>query len=166
MLKNYKSILFLALFFLVIGLIWAFTVNYISDIKRNKTMIISRMTPNLMVEDVNKTIDFYKTLLDFEVVATKPDTGIPEFAILSKDGVELMIQKRESFIGEMPHLCNNAIGGTFALYIDVEDLNQVYERAKKSCEILHEPHDTFYGSKEFICKDINGYTLTFAMFVE
>ena len=35
-------------------------------------MEIKKLTPNLMIEDVNKTIDFYKDILGFEFVHGVP----------------------------------------------------------------------------------------------
>ena len=153
--------------FLAVGLIWGIALNYVSfKNTKDKKMTITKLTPNLMVKDVNKTIEFYENMLDFKVVISVPDTGNFDFAILSKDGIELMIQKRESFISELPHMCDSVIGGTFALYIDVEDIDEIYNKVKGTCKILSDMHDTFYGTKEFSCKDINGYVLTFSESVE
>ena len=165
--NNYKSIIFLLIVFSVVGLLWAVALNYISTTsKKDKKMTITKLTPNLMVKDVNKTIEFYETMLDFKMVISVPDTGSYDFAILSKDGIELMIQKRESFVSEIPQMCDSIIGGSFSLYIDVDDIDAIYKKVKGTCEILSDMHDTFYGTKEFSCKEINGYILTFSESVE
>jgi len=167
--NNYKSIIFLLIIFMLIGLTWVIVGVYVLDypnFKGNKKMQISKLTPNLMVKDVNKTVEFYESMLNFKMVISMPDTGSYDFAILSRDGIEIMFQKRESFVSELPQLCETVIGGSFALYIDVDDIESVYSKLKSHCEILKEMHNTFYGTKEFSCKDINGYILTFAETVE
>ena len=120
------------------------------------------VTPNLMVEDVNKTIDFYSRVFGFEAVITVPDEGDLDFAIVSKDGVELMFQKRASLQGEIPEFEGKIIGGTFALYFDVYEIKPLYNKAKANCDLVQDMHKTFYGTDEFSVKDLNGYILTFS----
>lgn len=37
--------------------------------------MLEKLTPNLMVEDVNETIDYYKDVLGFELSMTNPKEG-------------------------------------------------------------------------------------------
>ena len=46
---------------------------------------LKKMTPNLMVEDVNNTIAFYKDILSFELLATVPETGQFNWAMMRRD---------------------------------------------------------------------------------
>ena len=47
-------------------------------------------------------------------------------------------------------------------FIEMDDLDEFYEKAKIVGEIVQEKHETFYGTKEFSMRDINGYVLMFA----
>lgn len=122
-----------------------------------------KLTPNLMVNDVNETIKFYHDNFGFDAVVTIPDTGKYNFAILSNGDIELMIQKRESFIQDLNVPKDEQVGGTFSLFFEVNDIVPLYEKTTSSgLQIARELHQTFYGSKEFTVRDNNGYILTFS----
>ncbi len=48
---------------------------------------LQSLTPNLIVHDVNKTLDFYTTKLGFTTVATVPENGTFNWGMASRDGV-------------------------------------------------------------------------------
>jgi len=122
-----------------------------------------KLTPNLMVNDVNMTIKFYQDNFGFDPVVTMPDTGKFNFAILSNGNVELMIQKRESFSQELNIPKDAQTGGTFSLFFEVNDIIPLYEKTSSSgLQMVRELHQTFYGTKEFAVKDNNGYILIFS----
>src|SRR5947207_1194232 len=79
------------------------------------TTNLKKMTPNLMVEDVNKTIAFYKDVLSFELLATVPETGQLNWAMMRRDKVEIMFQVRASITEEFPVLKDRAIGSSLYL---------------------------------------------------
>lgn len=37
--------------------------------------MLKRLTPNLIVEDLSRTVEFYQSILDFELVMTVPEEG-------------------------------------------------------------------------------------------
>lgn len=123
---------------------------------------VERISANLMVNDVNSTIKFYKNIAGFQVDATLPDTGSYDFAILKNGAAELRIQKRDSFAEDYDGSDTMRTGGSFTLYIEVKNILLVYERAILETEILRELHQTRFGTKEFSVKDNNGYILVFA----
>ena len=126
------------------------------------TNLFKGITPNLMVEDVESTIGFYKEILNFIVIATVPsDEGGLQFAILEKDGFSIMIQERRNLIKEYPALETDKVYPSISLYIKVNNLGMLYDDLKAKHSIYSEIHTTFYGSKEFAILDNNGYVLTF-----
>ena len=124
--------------------------------------MLNKLTPNLMVEDVNTTLDFYRGVLGFEAVATVPEEGQFDWAMLRRDGVEVMLQTRASLGGEIPALQGVPIGGSLTFYVDVTDLAPLYDTLKGKVEIVSDLHTTFYGAREFYVKDCNGYILGFS----
>ena len=58
--------------------------------------MLKKLTPNLMVEDVEQTLRFYGEVLGFEVITTVPEQPPFGFAIVRRDEVELMFQSRPS----------------------------------------------------------------------
>ena len=125
-------------------------------------MQFKQLTPNLMVEDVNQTIDYYQSVLGFELITTVPDSGQFDWAMMKRDEVTLMFQARTSLGGEIPVLQEHAIGGSLTFYIDVTEVKAWYETLKDKANLVQPFHTTFYGRDEFAISDGNGYILAFA----
>jgi hypothetical protein len=54
---------------------------------RHALMKLNRLTPNMMVEDVNRTIDFYRDVLGFELVMSVPEHGLYQWALMKREDV-------------------------------------------------------------------------------
>jgi lactoylglutathione lyase len=126
------------------------------------TAMLKKLTPNLMVEDVNRTVAFYQEVLGFELLTSVPEEGQLAWAMLKRGGVELMFQTRGSLTEELPGLGGKDIGGTLNLYIDVEDIQGLYTAIRDKVTVVTGMHTTFYGANEIAIEDCNGYILTFA----
>ena len=124
--------------------------------------MLKKMTPNLMVEDVNRTIAFYTGVLGFESLTTVPEQGQFDWGMMKSEGVEIMFQARSSLGEDIPALADAAIGGSLTFYIEVAGLMALYERLKGQVEIVQDLHTTFYGTQEFTFQDCNGYILAFS----
>ncbi|TAE03867.1 MAG: bleomycin resistance family protein [Bacteroidetes bacterium] len=121
------------------------------------------LTPNLLVTDVNATIDFYKQNFGFEIQMFYPETGNLVWAMIAKDNIAIMIQEKESILGEYPELKNRTLGGSQTFYINVVGIEEIYAKlTQNGVSILIELRKTVYDAKEFAIKDLNGYILTFA----
>jgi uncharacterized glyoxalase superfamily protein PhnB len=124
--------------------------------------MLNKLTPNLMVEDVARTLAFYADVLGFETVMTLPETAPYDFAIVRRDHVELMFQSRQSLSENVPALAGAAIGASQTFYIEVTGLRELYESLRGKLEIVVDLHTTFYGTQEFYLRDLNGYILSFS----
>jgi uncharacterized glyoxalase superfamily protein PhnB len=120
------------------------------------------LMPNLMVKDVNNTVDFYKNVLGFNILQTVPENGNFVFAIVNANDVLISFQEEKSIKDEYPQLNSFAQGGGITLYIHVTDVNELFEKIKNKAKIAKELHKTFYGSTDFAVEDCNGYILTFS----
>jgi uncharacterized glyoxalase superfamily protein PhnB len=120
------------------------------------------ITTNLMVESVEESISFYRDTLGFSLITSVPsENGNLQFAILTKDGLNLMFQERGHLIKEYPILTTDKTLPSVTLYISVDNFEELYIELKNKCKLLSDVHETFYGSKEFAVADNNGYVLTF-----
>ena len=129
--------------------------------KKEKSMY-TNMTTNLMVESVDKAIAFYEGVLGFSIIASAPGkNGGLQFAILSKDGLMLMLQEKGNLIEEYPVLNTDAVHPSVTLYIMVDNFDALYAEIKGKYPIYTEIHTSFYGAKEFAITDVDGYVLTF-----
>ena len=124
--------------------------------------MMQSMTPNLMVHDVNKTIDFYRDVLGFEFVASVPDSGQFDWAMMKHGPVEIMFQSVASLAKDLPAFVKMGPGGAFTLFIKMDDSKGLYGKVKEKVVIVQELTKTFYDMEEFSIKDLNGYVLTFA----
>lgn len=129
-------------------------------------MQAKKLTPNLMVEKVNTSLEFYKMHLDAEVILTVPTLGEFDFAILQIGETELMLQSRNSLSEEIPDFQDRTTGGSFTLYFEVEDIEACYKNLRGRVEMVQDIHETFYGTREFSFKDPNSYIIALSGKVE
>jgi len=134
-------------------------------------MTLNSVTANLIVADVTRTVDWYLEVLGFQftvgVVEGTEDsvfeaTGQPlGFAMLKRDAVELMFQSHASVAVELPDM-KPATGNGVALYIDVDDVDELHAELSEHVDIVVGLNNTFYGAREFHLRDCNGMIVGFA----
>jgi uncharacterized glyoxalase superfamily protein PhnB len=127
-------------------------------------MTVKSLTPDLMVEDVAATVEWYERVFDAEVVATLPTDpdSDPWWAQVLIDEAPVMFQERESLEGKLPGMEGQPIGGSVAFYVDVDDAEALHEHlVSAGVEITRPPHETDFGWRQFSALDPNGYTLWF-----
>ena len=49
----------------------------------------------------------------------------------------------------------------FDLYIRIDQVDHLYSGLKDRVQLVEEPHDTFYGMREFIIRDLNEFWIAF-----
>jgi lactoylglutathione lyase len=125
-------------------------------------MILKKLTPNLMVRRVQDTIDWYREVLGFEAIAKNPAEGEPEWAMLKSGEVVIMVQSRESLAKDAPALEDVPIAASLTLYIDMAGLTEIRGKLEGKVEIVHDLHETFYGTRVIYFRDCNGYILAFS----
>ena len=136
-------------------------------------MTITRATPVLMVEDVSRTVAFYRDILGFAFVVGVvegthtsvtqwPAPGPLAFALVESGLARLMFETRSAMAAELPRFAETKIGGSLSLYLDCDDLDGLYARISEHAPFIKAPHKTFYGTRECSFQDPNGYVLTFA----
>jgi uncharacterized glyoxalase superfamily protein PhnB len=126
-----------------------------------------------MVEDVNRTVEFYQEILGFEFVmgvieelqevltVYQQDRSL-DYAMVKYGEVEVMFQAKRSLAEALPLLRGREIGGTFTLYMELDSISELYAGIKDKVTIVKDLHTTFYGMQEFYIEDCNGYILAFA----
>lgn len=129
-------------------------------------MGINRLTPNLMVEDVAETLAWYRRELDADVLGRMPEgSDDPVWAQVALGDAWLMFQARDSLEADVPALAGAEIGGSFTLYVDVDDASGLHDRLVDGPDadgpVVQELRETEYGRREFAVADPNGYVLNF-----
>lgn len=124
-------------------------------------MKIKQLIPELLIEDMQKTLKFYYEVLGFQSEIVFPEKN-PIFAQISKDYVHIMLYNRNDFQREIPKLKRVKMGGSILLYFKVEKIKDFYKQIKDKVKIIQTIHETEYDSIEFTIEDCNGYLLAFS----
>lgn len=136
-------------------------------------MSLEKLTPNLIVEDVRSSVDWYVDALGFELAVAVPE-GTEDhvfslegeerplgFAMLQHGDVELMLMSPGAVESDLPGFRPGS-GDRVGLYFDVDDVEALHERLRERALVIEEPHTTFYGAREFSVRDPDGFVLGFA----
>jgi uncharacterized glyoxalase superfamily protein PhnB len=126
-----------------------------------KSAEVKKITPILFAQELEPCIQFWTERLGFQKTVEVPEGEKIAFAILERNGLELMYQSFASVEKENAATGATARMGPSFLYIEVEDLNAALE-AVKGAEIVMPVRTTFYGAKEFGVKDPAGHYFIFA----
>jgi len=136
-------------------------------------MKINKLTPNFEVKDIKETVEFYQSVLGFSLVMIVPEAqnGIEQsfaegkeyvYALVSKDSVEIMFQRTDTFKKDVEMAKGLSIGASVTFYMEIEGLNSFYNDVKNKVKEITKPKLAWYGMNEFYAKDPNGYILGFA----
>jgi len=116
------------------------------------------ISPVFPVPDVDATASWYRDVLGFDF-GTFPEAPPASFAILSRDGVEIFLQRVEGY--RKPDLSSRREGGVWDVYIKVSGLESLWDRVS-SIPGARGPEDRWYGQREVEIRDPNGHVLVFA----
>jgi lactoylglutathione lyase len=124
-------------------------------------MQIKKLTPNLIVRNVEASLKFYGEVLGLETGMTVPEQAPYVFAAVTNGAVEIFFNDQK-MVAEYPKLAAT-ISASLTLYMEVDSLPDVLDRVKKAgAKISMAVTEQFYGMKEFAFEDQDGYTITIA----
>ena len=112
------------------------------------------VVPMIHVPDVRSTVDWYESI-GFRAVATygnETDTGL-SFAIMAFGNGQVMFNQG----GETSTQRRREVD----LYTYTDDVDAIYTELKDRVDVIEGPHNTFYGMREVIIRDLNGFWITF-----
>ncbi len=125
-------------------------------------MNVKRITPVLLVNEIEPLIPFWVDRLGFTRTIEVPDGNKLGFVIFQKGSVEVMYQSYSSVEKDAPpSMSAEARKGPTYLYIEVDNLEAVLA-ALKDVRIVMPVRTAFYGMKEFAVQDPGGHFITFA----
>ena len=126
-----------------------------------KSAEVKKITSILFAEELEPSIQFWTEKMGFQKTVEVPEGEKIGFAIVEKNGVELMYQSFASVEKENAATGAAVRKGSSFLYIEVADLNAALA-ATEGAEVVMPVRTTFYQSKEFGIKDPVGHYLIFA----
>lgn len=125
-------------------------------------MNVKRITPVLLVSEIEPQLHFWVDRLGFAKTIEVPDANKLAFVAFQKDSTEVMYQTYASVEHDAPPtMAAAARKGPTYLYIEVDNLDSVLAAMKDVPKVMPE-RTAFYGMREFAVADPAGHFITFA----
>ena len=122
----------------------------------------TKLTPNLLVANVERSLAFYVDTLGFERGMTVPEESPFVFAAVTSGAIEIFFNDAATAIKEYPGFGGKPIGATGTLFIEVEGIDAIHDRLEPHVTIVMPIVTQWYGMREFAIADPDGYVITFA----
>ncbi len=105
------------------------------------------------VPDVRNTVEWYRNI-GFDVTATYDNGGDGlSFAMVAFGAGQVMFSSG----GQRSSRHRREVD----LYVYTDGVDALHERLKDRVEVVAGPHNMFYGAREVIIRDLNGFWITF-----
>jgi lactoylglutathione lyase len=121
-----------------------------------------KLTPNLIVANVERSLAFYVDTLGFARGMTVPEQSPLVFASVTSGPVEIFLNDAATAVKEYPAFAGKPLGATGTMFIEVEGVDALHDRLNASVKIVMPIVTQFYGMREFAIADPDGYIITFA----
>ncbi|HEY2468753.1 MAG TPA: VOC family protein [Terracidiphilus sp.] len=113
-----------------------------------------RIVPMIHVPDVMATVQWYESLgFTIRNTARECNEGEANWALLRLGESTIMLSAGGK--------SSDAPRREFDLYIHVDDVDAICSRLDGKITVVENLHETFYGMREFIIRDCNGFWITF-----
>lgn len=117
-----------------------------------------KAVPMIHVPDVRATVEWYQSI-GFTVIDTYGDDGDDlSFALLSFGRSLVMFNEGGN--------SSTSVRRELDLYVYSDHVDDLYQSLKDRVDVVEGPHDTFYGMREFIFRDVNRFWITFGQAVD
>ena len=120
------------------------------------------VTPNLIVQDIERATAFYRDVLGFAVKQTVPDSAPFVFVWLERDGVPVFLNDPKAVAHDFPDATSRPSGGTATLFFVVTDVDALHAQVAPHARVVMPLKTQFYGMREFAVEDPDGHLITFA----
>lgn len=125
------------------------------------TGTVREIWPLLFVDDIARSLEFYRDRLGFEVVAEARDGDRLYWCRLRRDAASLMLQQTEAEDGDLSHR-----GRGVVLYFLCDDADAMHAELTTRGMKLSAPQTAEYGMRQVEIVDPDGYDLCFESVVE
>ncbi|UZP67734.1 VOC family protein [Desulfovibrio mangrovi] len=131
------------------------------------------LTPNLMVADVARSLQFYCDVLGFTFEMGVAEEGGPIatdrsaeqdfiYAMARNGGACLMFLERNAFARDLPAFAGKAPGSSATFYMELDNLDGLHEQLHGTVTEVKAIGNMWYGMREWYIADPDGYVLCLA----
>jgi hypothetical protein len=121
-----------------------------------------KLTPVLIVEEIESSLPFWVDRMGFLKVADVPEGDRLGFAMLVRDGAELMLQTVTSVQKDEPKFAPKDLSPNVGLFLEVDDFGDAVRRLA-GYPIAMAERTTFYGMREIGVHAPSGHAVIFAV---
>src|SRR5207245_2625224 len=121
-----------------------------------KSMNVKRITPVLLVKEIEPIVPFWMDRLGFQKTIEVPEGNKLGFVAFQKGSAEVMYQTYSSVEKDAPKDMAAAAKGPTYLYMEVDDLDAALN-ATKGMKVVMPLRTAFYGMREFAIQDPGGH---------
>lgn len=121
-----------------------------------KPVALRQLWPLLLVQDIERSLAFYRDRLGFTVVDQAESQGKAFWCRVERDGVSLMLQHAEEDDGPA---AGRGRGVTF--YIVCHDADALFAEFASRGLALAPPQNTYYGMRQLFVPEPDGYVVCF-----
>ena len=120
------------------------------------------VTPNLLVQSIDRSTAFYRDVLGFSVKQTVPDAPPFVFVWLERDGVPVFLNDARAAAHDVPDATSRPPGGTATMFFVLTGVDALHAKVAPLAKVVMPLKTQFYGMREFSVEDPDGHLLTFA----
>jgi uncharacterized glyoxalase superfamily protein PhnB len=110
------------------------------------------VVPMIHVPDVRATADWYISI-GFKLIRQNEEDGEINWAKLSFGNSEIVLDAG----GRLSTDNRREVD----VYILTDKVADIYRDLKECVQVIESLHETFYGMREFVVRDVNGFWVTF-----
>ena len=122
----------------------------------------TKLTPNLVVSNVERSLAFYENVLGFARGMTVPEESPFVFASVTSGPVEVFLNDQSTVAKENPQMAGLVFGGGNTMFIEVTGVDALHDAIKADVRMIMPLVTQWYGLREFAIVDPDGYVITFA----
>ena len=120
-----------------------------------------KITPVLIVEEIETSLPFWVERLGFEEIVRVPDGERLGFILLQHQGVELMMQTGASVLKDVPEFAPRGGMPVTSLFVELESWEEIKVQLE-GYPIAMPERTTFYGMREIGVFEPGGNIVVFA----
>ena len=122
-----------------------------------------KLTPNLVVSSVERSLAFYVDVLGFERGLTVPEQPPLVFASVTSGPVEIFFNDTAAVLKDHPDWKDRVTpSAANSMFIEMDGIDAFHDRIKPRVKIVMAIATQWYGMREFAIEDPDGFVITFA----